>query len=253
MSIELGLTADSRWKLGLSDLVEPVKQAGFTSLGVSAASVYPGSAVEVRNAGLRCRELMALVISNNEPATLASAERIAESVAEVEAEWVVTVFAGNVDRRSFAVIDRCAAILSGSGARMAVEFSPLGSVTSIRGGLEIVAAVGSDRAGVLIDTWHFFRGDSTWNDLAEIPLDRIAYIQFDDAPTPISGDLMDETMNRRAMPGTGIFELDRFATTLLDRGWEGLVSVEVLNRELGSLPVDEFARLAHSRTAGYWS
>jgi sugar phosphate isomerase/epimerase len=196
---------------------------------------------------------MALTISNNQPATLASAERLAEKAAEVEAEWVVTVFAANMDRRAFALMDRCAAILSRSGARMAVEFSPLGSVTSIREGLEIVSAVGPDRAGVLIDTWHFFQGDSTWRDLAEIPLERIAYIQFDDAPAPISSDLMDETMNRRAMPGTGIFDLDRFATTLLDRGWEGLVSVEVLNRELGSLPVGEFAREAHSRTARYWS
>lgn len=253
MSVELGLTSDGRWRLGVSELVGPVKEAGFTSLGVSADSVDPGSALEVRNAGLRCHELMALTISNNQPATLASAERLAEKAAEAEAEWVVTVFAAKMDRRAFALIDRCAAILARSGARMAVEFSPLGSVTSIRGGLEIVSAVGSDRAGVLIDTWHFFRGDSTWSDLAEIPLDRIAYIQFDDAPAPISGDLMDETMNRRGMPGTGTFELDRFATTLLDRGWEGLVSVEVLNRELGRLPVDEFARVAHSRTVGYWS
>lgn len=253
MSIELGLTSDGRWGLGVSELVGPVKQAGFTSLGVSAEAVESGSAAEVRKAGLRCHELMALTISNNQPATLASVERLAEKAAEIEAEWVVTVFAANMDRQAFALIDSCAAILSESGARMAVEFSPLGSVTSIRGGLEIVSAVGPERAGVLIDTWHFFRGDSTWSDLAEIPLERIAYIQFDDAPPPVSGDLMDETMNRRAMPGTGTFELDRFATTLLDRGWEGLVSVEVLNRELGSLPVDEFARAAHSRTASFWS
>lgn len=252
MSIELGLTSDGRWGLGVSELVGPVKEAGFTSLGVAADSVGPGSGLEVRNAGLRCHELMALTVSNNEPATLASAEQLAEKATEVGAEWVVTVFATNMDRRAIALIDRCAAILSRSGARMAVEFSPLGSVTSIRGGLDIVSAVGPDRAGVLIDTWHFFQGDSTWTDLAEIPLERLAYIQFVDAPPPISSDRMDETMNRRVMPGAGTFELDRFATTLLERGWEGLVSVEVLNRELGSLPVGDFAREAHSRAARYW-
>ncbi|HEX4864755.1 MAG TPA: sugar phosphate isomerase/epimerase [Acidimicrobiales bacterium] len=253
MTIELGLTSDSRWGLGTHELVEAVKGTGFTSIGIAAETVDRDSAAELHNAGLRCHELMALVVSNNQPATLASAERLAEKAAEVEAEWVVTVFTANIDLQAFALIERCAAILSSVGTRMAVEFSPLGSVTSIQAGLDVVSAAGPERAGVLIDTWHFFRGESTWQDLAHIPLHRIAYVQFADALDPIPNDLMDETMNRRAMPGTGMFELERFATTLLERGWEGLVSVEVLSRELGSLSTQEFARAAHSRTLAYWS
>jgi sugar phosphate isomerase/epimerase len=64
---------------------------------------------------------------------------------------------------------------------------------------------------------------------------------------------VDETMNRRAMPGDGVFELERFADTLLERGWEGLVSVEVLSRELSLLPLDEYARRAYRSTARFWS
>ena len=119
---------------------------------------------------------------------------------------------------------------------MAVEFSPLG--------------VG--RAGVLIDTWHFFRGDSTWAQLARVPLDQIAYVQFDDAPPPVSDNGIRETMHRRVMPGDGTFDLSRFASTLLDRGWSGLVSVEVLNAGLRELPVPDFARRAYETTAPYW-
>ena len=63
---------------------------------------------------------------------------------------------------------------------------------------------------------------------------------------------MDETLNRRAMPGDGDFELERFASTLLERGWQGLVSVEVLSRDLRQLPVDEFAGRAYETTARYW-
>jgi hypothetical protein len=47
--------------------------------------------------------------------------------------------------------------------------------------------------------------------------------------------------------------LDRFAATLLDRGWQGVVSVEVLNQELRELPVPEFARRAYSAAAPYWA
>jgi len=45
---------------------------------------------------------------------------------------------------------------------------------------------------------------------------------------------------------------DRFASSLLDRGWAGLVSVEVLSAELRQLPVSEFARWAYQSTARYW-
>jgi hypothetical protein len=40
---------------------------------------------------------------------------------------------------------------------------------------------------------------------------------------------------------------------LLERGWEGVVSVEVLNEELRAIPVGDFARRAYEATARYWS
>jgi len=63
---------------------------------------------------------------------------------------------------------------------------------------------------------------------------------------------MKETLHRRVMPGDGTFELERFAATLLDRGWSGTVSVEVLNAGLRRLPVPEFAELAYRTAARYW-
>jgi sugar phosphate isomerase/epimerase len=148
------------------------------------------------------------------------------------------------------LVERCAAAFAAEGTAMALEFSPLSPFRTIPDGLELVASAGHG-AGLLIDTWHFEFGASTWADLEQIPLDRIAYVQFDDAPEPAGDDLWAETTDRRVMPGDGTFQLERFATTLLDRGWEGLVSVEVLNRDLG-LDVAEFARRAHDATARYW-
>jgi sugar phosphate isomerase/epimerase len=54
------------------------------------------------------------------------------------------------------------------------------------------------------------------------------------------------------MPADGIFDLERFTSTLLDRGWEGLVSVEVLSDDLRRLSIPEFARIAHEKTTRYW-
>jgi sugar phosphate isomerase/epimerase len=148
----------------------------------------------------------------------------------------------------------CANVIGEVGTGMAVEFSPLGPVATIRDGMRIVRSAQTNaRAGLLIDSWHFCFGASTWDDLAAVALDDIAYVQFTDALEPESHErLVRETLHRRALPGEGILELDRFAATLLDRGLDGLVSVEVLNAELRELPVDVLTRRLHDATAQFW-
>jgi sugar phosphate isomerase/epimerase len=192
------------------------------------------------------------VLGRNEDKNLLHARALAEAAGAVGAEWVLTTFGAPLTSESAKELARYAAMFSEAGAKMAAEFSPLGKVTSIPAALAVVEAAGAARAGVMIDTWHFFRGDSTWEDLETVPLERIAYVQFDDALEPVSDDAMDETMNRRTMPGDGSFALERFVSTLLGRGWDGLVSLEVLSAELRRLPVPEFARTAHESAIRYW-
>jgi sugar phosphate isomerase/epimerase len=252
MAVELALTADSRWDISTEDLVEAARQAGFSALGIPADRVDARAVTAFKAAGLRCHEVLALVLEDDEDAMLRWAGQLAEAAAVIEAQWVLTVFRCGLTDTTARVIEQCAARFAEAGAGMAVEFSPLGPVMSIGAALEIVEVAGATRAGLLIDSWHFSFGDSTWDDLAQVPLDQIAYVQFDDAPALVSEDLIEETMERRLMPGDGILELDRFASTLLGRGWEGLVSVEVLNRDMRALPVPEFARLAHDAAARFW-
>ena len=252
MTVELGLTPDSRWDTDVTGLVSAAAGAGFAAVGITGQRAGAAAAAALAEAGLRCHELLALVVGADEEATLRQAGQLAAAAAVVSAEWVLTTFAMPPDGRTATLIERCAAMFAEAGARMAVEFSPLGTVPTLPAALDVVEAAGAGRAGVLIDTWHFFRGDSTWAQLARVPLDQIAYVQFDDAPPPVSDNGIRETMHRRVMPGDGTFDLSRFASTLLDRGWSGLVSVEVLNAGLRELPVPDFARRAYETTAPYW-
>jgi sugar phosphate isomerase/epimerase len=64
--------------------------------------------------------------------------------------------------------------------------------------------------------------------------------------------LIRESLHRRALPGEGVLELRRFAATLLDRGWDGTVSVEVLSAQLRALPVDVLVGRLYATTAPYW-
>jgi sugar phosphate isomerase/epimerase len=252
MTIELGLTPDSRWDIGAQDLVAAAAEAGFSAVGLAGSQADAASAGLLAGSGLRCHEVLALVVSHDEDATLSQARLLAKAAAAVRAQWVLTTFLAPLDRVTAPLIERCAAMFTAAGAGMAVEFSPLGAVPTIAAADAVVKAAGAGQAGILIDTWHFFHGDGSWDQLEQVPLDRIAYVQFDDALPPASGNMMKETMHRRAMPGDGILDLSRFAATLLDRGWAGLVSVEVLSAELRSQPVRQFAKLAYESTARYW-
>jgi sugar phosphate isomerase/epimerase len=252
MTVELGLTPDTRWDISVADLVTAAGGAGFSAVGMAGRRADAACAAALAAGGLRCHELLALVVTADEEATMSRAGRLAEAAAVVNARWVLTTFAAPLSAETRPLIERCAAVFAEAGSGMAVEFSPLGAVPSIAAGLAVVEAAGAGRAGLMIDTWHFFRGDSTWEQLERVPLDHIAYLQFCDAPPPVSENGIHETMHRRVMPGDGTFELDRFASTLLDRGWAGLVSVEVLSAQLCRLPVPEFARRAYQSAARYW-
>lgn len=252
MAIELALTQDFRWTSSPAEVFGAARDAGFSAVGVAADAVGADTAELYTAAGLRCHELLALIVTSDDAATLVHAERLANAAAAANAQWVCTVFGSQITSETVALTRRCAAILAEAGTRLAVEFSPIGPLTSIPAGLDLITQLGTARSGLLIDTWHFAFGDSTWDDLATVPLESIAYVQFADAPKLASDKLFKESINRRAMPGDGDLELDRFASTLLDRGWDGTVSVEVLNKELSTLPVPEFARMAYESTVRYW-
>jgi sugar phosphate isomerase/epimerase len=252
MPIALGLTPDGRWQIDVDTFLAASGDAGFRTVGLSANWATVDAAGGLTARGMRCHELLSLRMSGAED-VVAQAERLASAASTVGAEWILTGgFRGPVTSEMCAQLARAADIVAEAGSKLAIEFSPAGSVRSIRDAVAMLDASGARDAGVLIDTWHFFHGTSTWDELETVPLEKIAYLQFQDALAPASADGVDETMNRRAMPGDGVLDLDRFATTLLERGWEGVVGIEVLSSELNQLPVAEFARRAYASAARYW-
>lgn len=250
--MQLALTPDGRWDYPTADLVSSASAAGFTAVGINADRVDAAGVDAYAATGIRCHELLALVVGDDESAMVASAEGLADRAQTIGAEWVLTVFTEKVP---LARIERCAKMFDGAGAGIAVEYTPLGAIPTIGDGMEYVrAASRSGRAGLMIDSWHFGFSENTWEDLVAVPLDDIAYLQFTDALEPEYRDRMiRESLHRRALPGDGILELHRFADAFLDRGWDGTVSVEVLSAELREQPVDVLIGRLYATTARYWS
>lgn len=241
--------------------LDAVAAAGFpcVSLGLeqlTAVGDDPDMAEKVadlvRSAGLTCPDVLALIVRDDDDAALRSATALAHLAATLEARRVLTLLWAPVCAESLDRLARCAEVVAAAGPTIAVEFAPTRPIDSIPRALAAVEYVGTDRAGVLIDSWHFCRGPSTWADLESIPLERIAYVQFADALDDESGDFMTETTQRRTWAGHGHLDLARFAGTLAGRSWDGVVSVEVLSAVHRRLDVEDFTRRAFETTRPFW-
>jgi sugar phosphate isomerase/epimerase len=146
-------------------------------------------------------------------------------------------------------LDACTAVFASvcdkaaeHGLRVAIEFSPPGSganapgagsvVTNINDALTVVRDARRPNGSVLVDTWHFHWGPSTFADLAAADGSLIGSIQFNDAPAEEPEDMAYARAHHRLAPGDGAIDLARFMRTLRGRGCTAPVTVEVFNREL---------------------
>jgi sugar phosphate isomerase/epimerase len=236
--------------------------AGFEWIGIDAPSVAQhrergGTLGELarmlREAGLRCLEVQPLIVSADAAPTLASAREAAELAQAFGAPWIQSGLTAAPDAGVLDNLARAADVARAAGARLALEYLPFTPLRSIRDTLDAIDRAAVPDARVVVDTWHFFHGPETWADLEALPLERLAYPQFDDAPELESDDLMYETTQRRALPGEGHFDLARFVHCLRSRGWDGPVSVELLSAEMRRWPREVFARRVHAAARPYWS
>ena len=134
------------------------------------------------------------------------------------------------------------------GVLLHLEFLPWAGIPDLASAWEIVRGADRPNGGLLIDSWHFFRSDSTFAELLEIPGDRILYVQLDDGPNDAESDLAEETQHRRLLPGDGAFDLVGLLGALEAIGSVGPIGVEVFSDELVGLPIDDVAERAGDST-----
>jgi sugar phosphate isomerase/epimerase len=134
------------------------------------------------------------------------------------------------------------------GLLVAFEFLPWSDVPDAAAAWRLIGLADRKNGGILIDTWHYFRGAADPAQVRSVPADRFFVIQFDDADAVQVGGFMEDTTQRRRLPGQGAFDLIGFIQMLDKMGVKAPVSVEILSDEQRSRTLDEAARLAHDTT-----
>jgi sugar phosphate isomerase/epimerase len=144
--------------------------------------------------------------------------------------------------RFASLCDRVAA----AGAQVQFEFMPMTAVKDLATAWTIVEGARRDNAGLMFDTWHFFRGNPDYSALGHVPGDRIFAVQVADGGAEMKGGLGEDTFNR-LLPGDGVFDLEGVIRALDRIGALHWVGPEVISPQTAALPPEEAARLAGGR------
>lgn len=89
--------------------------------------------------------------------------------------------------------------------------------------------------GLALDSYHTLALQDDPAPIAQIPGERIFFVQLADAPSS-SLDVLTLSRHHRCFPGQGEFDLGRFVGAVLDAGYTGPLSLEVFNDEFRAAP-----------------
>ncbi|WP_174293505.1 sugar phosphate isomerase/epimerase family protein [Sphingomonas bacterium] len=130
-----------------------------------------------------------------------------------------------------------------------LEPMPFFGCPTVADAMAVVGGAGRPNAGVMMDSWHFFKAGQTIANLEAVPGERIRTVQLSDAPRrQIEAKLIDDTMQHRRWPGEGELPLVAFLQALLAKGQIRTISEEVFSLEADAMDAATAGRKAGETT-----
>jgi 2-keto-myo-inositol isomerase len=138
---------------------------------------------------------------------------------------------------------RQAADLAGQhDMRLALEFQSRSAfANNLQTAAALVEEVESRQLGICFDVFHFYTGPSKLEDLAYLTCDNLFHVQLCDLagiPRELASD------SERVLPGDGDFQLKPIVEHLRSIGYDGYVSVELMNPQIWRIPPLQFGEVA---------
>jgi len=248
--------------LSLSEAIALTRDSGFTGLcapiRVIAEAADERGIESVRDeftaAGVRPAHWNLPVAWRDDAlyeADLRELPRLAEVARELGQTRTATFMPSGSDERPFqenfdwhvARLRPIAEILRDEGIRFGIEY--IGPKTfreafqhefiyTLDGLMQLIAAIGVDNVGVMLDSWHLFASGGSLADIERLTNDDIVVVHVNDAPAGIPWDKQIDTV--RTLPGeTGIIDLAGFMRALQQLGYDGPVMPEPFNQRINDI------------------
>lgn len=141
-----------------------------------------------------------------------------------------------------ALIDSLGAVTERAAKRgiaLTIEPMPISSIFSLADGWDLVKTINSPNLGLTFDTWHFWRAVPDHRLLASIPSDKITEVQLADAKKQLHGNLLNDLLHHRLLPGEGEFDLKTTVKILRDIGAYNSVGPELFSDAMDKLGHEE--------------
>jgi len=134
-------------------------------------------------------------------------------------------------------LKKLSSIASEYGVKVALEW-----FHKLQPAIEIVKAVNDRNVGLVIDTFHWYRGDGNLSSLREVPSDKLFFVHINDCE-----DLPKErlTDRNRLFCGKGVIPLTEILKILKEKNYEGYLSVEIFREEYWKMDIEDIAREAY--------
>lgn len=102
---------------------------------------------------------------------------------------------------------------------------------------DLIAEIGQDNVGFVLDSWHWYTAKETIDDLRTLTNKDIIACDLNDAPTGLEID--QQIDNHRELPAaTGVIDLKGFLNILAEIGYDGPVRSEPFNAKLNAMEND---------------
>jgi len=244
----------------LAEQLEAAAQAGFGCVVLDGGSLaayrchggsLPGLRARLDVLALHCLAVAEIGIVEDADSVIGAARPLLDAVRALEAPFLqasVMGVAGNCLESARALEQLAAA----AGATVALEFLPFGAVNSIAAAQAFMRAAELCNTRLVLDSWHFFQGPSTWEQLRGLWPQQIAYLQFSDHAAIGVGHPLHATVNERLLPGEGVFDLARLCAELRVIGFDGVLSCEVLSSAWRERTPAQYALAQFTAARRYW-
>lgn len=137
------------------------------------------------------------------------------------------------------------------GVGLAFEFMgfPWAAVRDVAGAWAVVQQANRPNLGIIVDTAHFYAGNSTLESLRAVDPERLVVLHINDVEDVAKPDITD---GHRLYPGDGIIPLQDILAAARAGGWDGVLSVELFREEYWRQDPLAVAREAKAKTIAVW-
>ncbi|MBI5386188.1 MAG: sugar phosphate isomerase/epimerase [Verrucomicrobia bacterium] len=103
---------------------------------------------------------------------------------------------------------------------------------------DLIAEIGRDNVGFLLDSWHWYTAQETEADLLTLKASDVVLCHLNDAPQGVAVD--QQIDNRRGLPcATGVIDVKTFLGAMVKIGYDGPVVCEPFSQELRNQPPEQ--------------